>query len=419
VLLANMSSTSADSPSARIYYLTEEFYPPQVGGVELMVSYLSHGLAARGIATQVITRQPDSPAAAEETLGRVRVRRIRPGGQLKGRGWRALPAVLGYLCRLAFILLSEAGRYDVVIISGLKIIPLVAIPVTRLLGKRCIIRVESTFELAQPLSAESLGSMGVMGRWLHAMLARVQRYVLNRADPVVAISREVESMLLGLGVAPARIALIPNGIDLKRFRPAHADEQLQLRKQLSIPPAATVMLFAGRLSKAKGIVRLVELWPQIIARYPNLYLLIVGSGAGSFDDCEEELANIIRERRLERYVVMAGATDRVEDYLRAADVFVYPSHYEGFGLGVIEALACGQIVAVTPVGVAGELIQHGANGFLFRVDDSAAMLSAIDTALASEERWPAIRRQARTAAAAFDLDAIVTQYAELCRPMRR
>src|SRR5260370_32233613 len=124
-----------------------------------MVSYLSHGLAELGIPSQVITRQPDSPAAAEETLGRVRVRRIRPGGLLKGLGWRALPSVLGYLCRLAFILLSEAGRYDVVIISGLKIIPLVAIPVTRLLGKRCIIRIESTFELAQPLSADSLPSM--------------------------------------------------------------------------------------------------------------------------------------------------------------------------------------------------------------------------------------------------------------------
>jgi glycosyltransferase involved in cell wall biosynthesis len=409
-----MSSIAADLPPPRIYYLTEEFYPPQVGGVELMVSYLSHGLAAQGIPTQVITREPDVPSAAEETLGQVRVRRIRPGGMLKGLGWRALPAVLGYLCRLAFILLSEAGQYDVVIISGLKIIPLAAIPVTRLLGKRCIIRIESTFELAQPLSAESLRSMGILGRWLHSILPRVQRYVLNRADTVVAISREVESMLLELGVAPTRIARIPNGIDLKRFRPAAVDEQLHLRNKLSLPATATVMLYAGRLSKAKGIVRLVELWPQIIARHPNLYLLIVGSGAGSFDDCEAQLANIIREHRLERHAAMAGATDRVEDYLRAADVFVYPSHYEGFGLGVIEALACGSVVAVTPVGVAGELIQHGANGFLFPPDDSAGILSAIEAALASKERWPAIRLQARTAAAAFDLQAIVAQYAELC-----
>ena len=409
-----MSGAAADL-SPRVYYLTEEFYPPQIGGVELMVSYLSHGLAARGLPTQVITRQPDPPALPEETLGRVRVRRIRPGGQLKGLGWRALPAVLGYLCRLVFILLSEASRYDVIIISGLKIIPLAAIPVCRLLGKRCIIRIESTFELAEPLSAESLRTMGFVGRVLHRVLRATQRYVLNNAAPVVAISREVETMLLGLGVPPGRIARIPNGIDLGRFKPATQGEQAQLRQQLSMPATATIVLFAGRLSRAKGIVPLVELWPDIVARHPELHLVIVGSGAGSFDDCEPQLSNIIRERRLERHATMTGATDRVQDYLRAADVFVFPSLYEGFGLGIVEALATGMIVAVTPVGVAGEVIQHGNNGFLFPAGDSAGLRGAIEELLACKERWPAIRQQARAAAAPFDLETIVGQYAALCR----
>jgi glycosyltransferase involved in cell wall biosynthesis len=410
-----MSSMPAASAAPRVYYLTEEFYPPQIGGVELMVSYLSHGLAARGLSVQVITRQPSPPVLPEETIGRVRVRRIRPGGQMKGIGWRALPAVLSYLWRLAFILLSESGRYDVVIVSGLKVIPLAAIPVCRLLGKRCIIRIESTFELAEPLSAESLRSMGHAGRLLHGVLERTQRYVLSRAEPVVAISREVEDMLLRLGVAPARIARIANGIDLRRFQPASPDERAKLREQLALPPMATLLLFAGRLSRAKGIVRLVEVWPQIIARHPRLHLVIVGSGAGSFDDCEAELSGLIRDLHLEAHTTMAGATGRVQDYLRAADVFVFPSLYEGFGLGIIEALACGMIVAVTPVGVAAESIQHGANGFLFRADDSQAIVKVIDEVLASTDSWPAIGQRARAAAAPFDLEAIVEQFADLCR----
>ena len=413
-----MSSKPAAAAAPRIYYLTEEFYPPQIGGVELMVSYLSHGLAARGISTQVITRQPSPPVLPEETIGRVRVRRIRPGGQMKGIGWRALPAVLSYLWRLAFILLSESGRYDVVIVSGLKVIPLAAIPVCRLLGKRCIIRIESTFELAEPLSAESLRSMGHAGRLLHGVLAHVQRYVLSRAEPVVAISREVEDMLLRLGVAPARIARIANGIDLRRFQPASPDERAKLREQMSLAQTATVVLFAGRLSRAKGIVRLVEVWPQIIARHPQLHLVIVGSGAGSFDDCEAELAGLIRALNLEAHATMAGATDRVQDYLRAADVFMFPSLYEGFGLGIVEALACGMIVAVTPVGVAAESIQHGVNGFLFRADDSRAIVKVIDEMLADTDAWPAIGQRARAAAAPFDLEAIVEQFADLCRTAR-
>jgi glycosyltransferase involved in cell wall biosynthesis len=414
-----MSSSALDlAAPPRVYYLTEEFYPPQIGGVELMVSYLSQGLAAQGIAVQVITRQTDPPVLAQETLGNVRVRRIRPAGLLKGIGWRAIPAVAGYLLRLAGILLSEAAHYDVVIISGLKIIPLAAIPVCRLLGKRCIIRVESNFELAEPLSAESRRSMGLLGRLAHTILERLQLYVLRHADPVVAISREVQEMLLERGVDAARVACIPNGIQLGRFHPASAEEKVLLREQLGIPAQATVVLFVGRLSKAKGIQRLVEVWPQVIARHPSLHLLVVGSGGGSFDDCEAEIKSFLHEQRLEQRVRLAGATDRVQDYLRAADVFLFPSVYEGFGLGIVEALACGIIVAVTPVGVAPELIQHGVNGFLFRTEDSPAIVAVMDAALACQDSWPAIGRRARAATAAYDLEAIVEQYAALCLPAR-
>jgi glycosyltransferase involved in cell wall biosynthesis len=332
---------------------------------------------------------------------------------LKGIGWRALPAMLGYLARLAVILMTEARHYDVVIISGLKIIPLAAIPVCRLLGKRCIVRIESTFEIAEPLSADSRRSMGLAGHIVHWLLESTQRFVLARAEPV-AISEEVARMLVRLGVAPNRIARIPNGIDLQRFRPASPDEKARLRDTLSIPRAETVMVFAGRLSRAKGLVRLIEAWAELVSRHPAVHLLIVGSGAGSFDDCEAELSTYIREHRLESRVTMTGATDRVQDYLRAADVFVFPSFYEGFGLGIIEALACGLVVAVTPVGVAAELIQHGINGFLFRPDDSAAIVAAIDTAMAGQAQWPALRDRARSAVAPFDLETIVAQYAALC-----
>ena len=91
----NIEVTESAHPP-RIYYLTEEFYPPQIGGVELMVSYLSHGLAARGVPTEVITRQTLPPALPEEIIGSVRVRRIRPAGLMKGIGWRAVPAMLSY-----------------------------------------------------------------------------------------------------------------------------------------------------------------------------------------------------------------------------------------------------------------------------------------------------------------------------------
>ena len=90
---------------------------------------------------------------------------------------------------------------------------------------------------------------------------------------------------------------------------------------------------------------------------------------------------------------MTGASDREQDYLRASDVCMFPSFYEGFGLGIIKALVSGLVVAVTPVGVAAELIQDGNNGFLFRPDDSVAIAKVIDPAMAGQAGWPELRAQ--------------------------
>src|SRR5579862_4256528 len=102
-----MSNTVAARPP-RIYWLTEGYFPPQLGGLELMVSRLSEGLAARGLEVNVITRQPEPPSLPEQYIAGVHVRRIQPAGQLKGIGWRAVPLLVGYLARLAFMLIREA-----------------------------------------------------------------------------------------------------------------------------------------------------------------------------------------------------------------------------------------------------------------------------------------------------------------------
>src|SRR5579884_2958461 len=149
-----------NEPTASVYWLTEEFYPPSIGGLEIMIARLAQALGEQGLRVEVITRQPQVPCAPRERIGAVDVRRIRPGGLLKGTGWRAVPRLAGYLLGLAWRLVIEARRYDAIIVSGAKIIPLVAVPISRVLGKRCIVRIESTAELAEPISQKSAASMG-------------------------------------------------------------------------------------------------------------------------------------------------------------------------------------------------------------------------------------------------------------------
>jgi glycosyltransferase involved in cell wall biosynthesis len=115
---------------------------------------------------------------------------------------------------------------------------------------------------------------------------------------------------------------------------------------------------------------------------------------------------------------MYGATDRVADYLQAADLCIFPSDYEGFGVGLIEALATGTPVLSTPVGIARELIQEGETGFRFPTRDPAAMVAAIGTALAARSQWPTIGRRAREAIRPYELESVVTRYEGLCRELQ-
>ncbi|HXS27017.1 MAG TPA: glycosyltransferase family 4 protein [Steroidobacteraceae bacterium] len=414
-----MQSTHEITHSAhkapRILWLTEELYPPQIGGVELMVARLSAELARTGLDVRVITRQTQPPSAPEERIGSVSIRRLAPGGVLKGRGWRAAPPLLAFFARLSFALVRDARRYDVLIVSGMKTIPLVAVPLGRVLGKPSIVRVESTNELDEPGFGEQPGRRrGPLGRLANRFFERLQRAALIRADSVIALSGALEKRLLQKGVQASRICQIPNAIDLRSFSPATALEREALREQLSLPRGATLMIYVGRLSRAKGVDLLVRMWPRISARHPDLHLLIAGEGRDSHDDCEAEMREQLRSGLPgHERVRMLGPIDRVHLYLKASDLYILPSHFEGFSIAIIEALASGLPALLTPVGSVPELIRDGENGFIFAAQDGDALAAAVDVAVAARERWPEIGRRARATVETMDLAAVGEQYRSL------
>ena len=402
----------------RIYWLTTEFFPPETGGTGIIASRLAQGLAERELSVQVITRQTVPHSALRERIGRLAVRRIGPAGRMKGVGWRALPAMAGYIARLAFLLAWEARRYDVVIISGMKTIPLAAIPLCRLLGKKSAIRIESPFEIAEPISAESLDMMNnYAGRTLSRLLKYLQKALLLGADRVIAISDDIAQRLSSLGCAPARITQIPNAIDLGHFKAVSASEKSRLRAHLKFPAGATVVVYAGRLSRAKGVMMLLQIWPQLLAAHPALFLVVVGSGRDSWDNCEADMAQVIRDQHLGASISLVGHSDQVHEYFQAADLYVSPSDYEGFGLSIVEALACELPVVSTAVGIAPQVMRNDDNGFLCAPKNAAALGEAMSRALARQAHWPDIGKRAREAVMHFDTAHIIDQYVVLCREL--
>jgi glycosyltransferase involved in cell wall biosynthesis len=402
-----------------VYWLTEAFFPPLVGGQELIASQLAQGLYTRGYQVHVITRQTLPASTGRETIEGVDVRRINPPGMLKGKGFGAILPVLGFLIRLTWILLRDASRYDIVLVSGAKIMPLVVIPLCALLRKKCVVRVESYFELHETISTESMRTMGAgAGRFLFDVLENVRNRALRKAHAVIAISQQINGELLKRGVSASRIASLPNGVSLRKFRPISAGEKSAVRARLSLPDdGRPIVLYAGRLARAKGVPLLIEAWPTVLARHPELQLVLVGSGNRSFDDCEAQVKARVQELGLEQRVLFFPETEAVVDYLQAADLWVFPTEYEGFSLALAEAMGCGLTILATAVGAAPQLIQHGRSGFLFPPLDPQALVDVFEQAMALQPQWPTIGAAARHAISEYDLDLIASRYADLCRSL--
>lgn len=168
--------------------------------------------------------------------------------------------------------------------------------------------------------------------------------------------------------------IVPNGVDLDRFRPAGDDEKRQLRARLGLDITQPLAVCAGRLSSQKGQDLLVAAWPQVRARLPDAVLVLVGDGPerGALEGMAGDGVRFV------------GGQSDVRNWLVAADVAVLPSRYEGMALGVLEAMACARSVVVSEADGMREAVGDGdtAAGAVVPIGDVAGIASAVTERLA-------------------------------------
>lgn len=402
-------------PGLRLALITETFYPPLIDGIAIQNHQLAERLAARGVDVWVITRQTEPTSAGFEHIGHFRVTRIPPGGVWKGKGWKAVKPMVLFLARALVLLLSNVRRYDVVMVCGLKVLPALALVLKLIAGKRCVVQVQSPAEIWEDISADSLQKMKLSrtSRLLRGC-QNVRKAMLKRMDAFVAVSSEIRCELVGMGIESEKIKVIPNGVDTGRFYPVSSEEKRRLRHKLALPMDKKLFIFAGRLAASKGLFLLLEVWEELVRTRDNVYLLLVGAGRDSFDNCEPELKAFVQAHALESTVSFTGGVRNVHEYLQASDVFVLPSEYEGFSLALGEALACGLPAIATRVGTAPELIRDGENGVLVAPRDRKALWAAMEWLLAREEPGREMAERAALAAVEwYGMEAVAERYYQL------
>jgi 1,2-diacylglycerol 3-alpha-glucosyltransferase len=234
----------------------------------------------------------------------------------------------------------------------------------------------------------------------------------NRCDCVLAPLPSIAALLRQGGVR-ARIAVVPSvGIDTAAFAPgsvaAGAGERVRVR--FGVPPRAPLLLFVGRLAREKNVALLLA----VLAGLPaETYLLLLGDGP--------------ERAALEAQAGTAGLAPRaifagtqppavVADALAGADLFVFPSTTETFGLAMIEAMAAGCAVVAVRADASSDLLRDGETGRLVP-PEPAAFAGAVRELLAEPARRAAMGEGARAAAADYDqarvTDRLLVVYEEL------
>jgi len=186
------------------------------------------------------------------------------------------------------------------------------------------------------------------------MRSLAERLVYARAQRIIVLSHAFGKILQDDYHVPAsKIRIVPGGVDLTRFQLGVS--KADARRRLGWPTDRPLFFTARRLAPTKGIDRLVDAMSEILSAAPSTLLVIAGSGP-----LTAQLQQRVRELGLEACVRFAGYVDErtLRLMYRAADALIVPTvALEGFGLVVVEALACGTPALVTPVSGLPEVVR--------------------------------------------------------------
>ncbi|WP_119352651.1 glycosyltransferase [Azohydromonas sediminis] len=236
---------------------------------------------------------------------------------------------------------------------------------------------------------------------------------LLSAERLFAVSESLRQVALGLGVAPERVRVVGNGVDLSRFRPV---DRGQARAQLGLPAAARVLVSVGGLCERKGFHRVIDCLPALRAQGTDAHLLVVGGPSPEGDWTERLRAQVCRLGLHDR-VHFTGPVppDDLHRVLSAADVFVLATRNEGWANVFLEAMACGLPVVTTDVGGNAEVVCRPELGIVVPFGDSVALTAALHAALHGSWDRAAIRAHAEAHAWDGRIDVLEAEFRALCR----
>ncbi|WP_370891964.1 D-inositol-3-phosphate glycosyltransferase [Janibacter sp. GXQ6167] len=384
------------------------------GGLNVYVVESARQLAARGIEVEIFTRrtsadQPDR-TALEPGLAGITVHHV-DAGPYEGLVKEDLP---GQLCAFTAGIMRvlagvRLGYYDVVHshywLSG-----------------------QVGWLAAERWQVPLVHTMHTMARVKNALLADGdvperpgreigEAQVVTVADRLIAnTEREAQELIELYDADPAKVVVVPPGVDLARFTPG---EMSAARSRVGIREDAVMLLFVGRIQPLKAPDVLLRAAAELLRRRPELHdrlvVAILGGASGRGVDSPTWLTDLADELGLTDVLRLGPPVDRdtLVQWMRAADVVAVPSYNESFGLVAIEAQASGAAVVAADVG--GLPTAVGDAGILVPTHDPVDWAEAIASIIDDTGRAAELRRRAAEHAQQFGWEGTAERLLDVYR----
>lgn len=328
------------------------------GGMNVYVDELARTMAARGVAVDVFTRRSaESALDVVDVAPGYRVVHISAGPDLP----LPIPQLIDHVFDFAEAVIEfsrrEGSSYDLVHShywlsgwAGLLVKRVLGIPLANSFHTLARVKDQTRREGEPPTGLLRIAA---------------EQDVIGGSDCVIAATPvEFEDLLEHYGADPTRLCLNPPGINHEVFSPGDATSS---RLDIGVDPARRLILFVGRIQALKGIDVAIDAFAKVAQELPDVDFLVVGGPSGSSGRREYEAAH--------RSVEELGLADRVTwrdpiphtelpAYYRSADLLLFPSRSESFGLVAVEAQACGTPVVAAAIGGLMHAIADGESGVL-------------------------------------------------------
>jgi 1,4-alpha-glucan branching enzyme len=354
--------------SPRILLLSWEFPPRTVGGLSRHVYDLSRYLVRNGCEVHVVTAEVEG-YPDEEMIEGIHVHRVHvlspDGGEFIHWVFQLNLAMIEF-CQT---LVDSGYCFDLIHAHDWLVGDVV-----KTLKELLCIPVIATIHATE--HGRNHGIYTDLQRTIHGQEWRLT----YEASRVIVCSSYMKSEVQEVfALPPEKIDVVPNGIDPELLHLKGAEE---LRKHAYALDSERIVLYIGRLVREKGVHVLLAAAPEILEEFPDTKFVIVGKGP-AMNDLQRQAEAI----GISGHVLFTGFVDdeRRNQLLHLADVAVFPSLYEPFGIVALEAMATGLSVVVSNVGGLADVIDHGRNGLKIYPNDAYSLATQVKQVLGNPE----------------------------------